>query len=393
MSGDGGGAGITRAQVALLSVAAGASVGNLYYAQPLLPQMARDFAAAPRLAGLVPMLTQLGYAAGMLLFVPLGDVVERRGLMLALLAAVTASLAATGLAPAFALLAGASFLVGLTTVVPQLAVPLAAHLASPPERGRVVGAVMSGLLVGILAARTAAGFVGERLGWRAVYFAAAALMVALGIALRALFPASRPGASLPFARLLASMLHLVRRERVLRDASLLGAGGMGAFSAFWATLAYRLEAPPFRLGPQAAGLFGLVGIAGALAASGAGRLADRLPARDVGGAFLAVALAGFGAFRWGGGSLAGITAGVVLLDLGVQGSHVVNLARIHALPPAERSRRNTVYMVTYFAGGALGTAAATWAWGRAGWTGVCAVGAGLVGLALAVWGAGRGRVK
>ncbi|HUL57642.1 MAG TPA: MFS transporter [Anaeromyxobacteraceae bacterium] len=390
MTGDGGG-GISRAQVALLAVAAGASVGNLYYAQPLLPEMARAFGVAAREAGLVPMLTQLGYAAGMLLFVPLGDVVERRGLMLALLGAVTASLVATALAGSFALVAAASFAVGLTNVVPQLAVPLAAHLAAPPQRGRVVGTVMSGLLVGILAARTAAGFVGERLGWRAVYVLAAALMIALAAALRALFPPSRPEKGMPYPRLLASMASLVRREGVLREAALLGAGGMGAFSAFWATLAFRLEAAPFHLGPRAAGLFGLVGIAGALAATAAGRLVDRLPARDVTAAGLAVALAGYGALLAGGDRLAGIAAGVVLLDLGVQGAHVANLARIHALPPAERSRRNTVYMVSYFAGGALGTAAATWAWSAWGWPGVCAVGAALLALPLLVWWAGRPR--
>lgn len=385
------GRGISRTQVALLSFAAGAAVGNLYYAQPLLAEIADAFGAAPREAGLVSVLTQLGYAIGMLLFVPLGDVVERRGLMLWLLAAVTASLVATGLAPSLPLLAGASFAVGLTTVVPQLAVPLAAHLAAPQERGRVVGTVMGGLLVGILAARTAAGLVGERLGWRAVYLLAAVLMVALGVALRALFPVSRPDASIPFPRLLASMGTLVRRERVLREASLLGAGGMGAFSAFWATLAFRLDGPPFHLGPQAAGLFGLVGIAGALAATGAGRLADRLSPRAVGGAALAVALAGYGVLLAGGASLVGLAAGTVLLDLGVQGSHVSNLARIHALSPAERSRRNTVYMVTYFAGGALGTALATFAWGAWGWTGVCASGGGLLLAALALFAAGTRR--
>ena len=388
---EGGDIGIGRLRVALLAIAAGASVGNLYYAQPLLPEIARTFGAAPREVGLVAVLTQVGYGAGMLLFVPLGDVLERRGLMLALLGAVTLSLLAAGGAPSIAVLAVASFAVGFTTVVPQLAVPRAAHRAAPAERGRAVGTVMSGLLVGILAARTVAGFVGERLGWRGMYVIAAVAMIALAVMLRALFPRSLPEQAMPYPRLLASMATLVRREPVLREASLLGAGGMGAFSAFWATLAFRLEAPPFGLGPRAAGLFGLVGIGGALAASAAGKLADRLPPRALGGAFLAIALGGFAALYFAGGSLWGIGLGVVLLDLGVQGSHVSNLARIHALSPAERSRRNTVYMVTYFAGGALGTALATAAWGRWRWAGVCVVGAAVLGASLSVWGARRRR--
>jgi predicted MFS family arabinose efflux permease len=386
-----GGGGIGRAQVALLAIAAGATVGNIYYAQPLLPEMARDLGVAPREVGLVAVLTQLGYGLGMLLFVPLGDVIERRRLMLSLLAASTVALAAAGAAPSLPALAGAGLAVGLTSVVPQLAVPVAAHLAAPPERGRAVGAVMSGLLVGILAARTASGLVGAWLGWRSVFELAAALMVALGVALRALFPASPPEQSMPYPRLLASMVTLARRERTLREAALIGAGGMGAFSAFWATLAFRLAAPPFGLGPRAAGLFGLLGIAGALAASAAGKLADRIPPRDLGGAFLAVALAGFAPLLLFGDRLAGLAAGTVLVDLGIQGSHVSNLARIHALSPAERSRRNTVYMVTYFAGGAVGTALATWAWSSWGWSGVCAVGAGCLVSALLLWAVGRGR--
>jgi predicted MFS family arabinose efflux permease len=224
-----------------------------------------------------------------------------------------------------------------------------------------------------------------------MYVIAAVAMIALAVMLRALFPRSLPEQAMPYPRLLASMATLVRREPVLREASLLGAGGMGAFSAFWATLAFRLEAPPFGLGPRAAGLFGLVGIGGALAASAAGKLADRLPPRALGGAFLAIALGGFAALYFAGGSLWGIGLGVVLLDLGVQGSHVSNLARIHALSPAERSRRNTVYMVTYFAGGALGTALATAAWGRWRWAGVCVVGAAVLGASLSVWGARRRR--
>jgi len=189
-----------RFVVVVLAVAAGASVGNLYLLQPLLPEVARAFGTSARAVGLVSMLTQIGYGAGMFLFVPLGDVVERRGLMLLLLAAVSLALLAVAAAPSAAVLAGASLAVGVTTVVPQLAVPLAAHVAPPDQRGRAVGTVMGGLLVGILLARTASGFVGAHLGWRAVYAIAAAAMVALAAALRALLPASEPDLNMPTSR-------------------------------------------------------------------------------------------------------------------------------------------------------------------------------------------------
>ena len=375
-------------QLGLLSLTACLGVGNLYYMQPLLPAVARAFGTTPRGIGLMPMLTQVGYGAGMFLFVPLGDVVARRRLMLLLLGAVALALLGAAAARGLPWLAVASFLVGFTTVVPHVAVPLAAHLAPPAERGRVVGVMMGGILVGILLARTAAGFAGALLGWRAVYLMAAALMVALAAALRLLLPESRPEHAIAYPALLRSLFTLAREEPVLREAALLGALGFGAFSVFWSTLAFFLEGPPYGMGSQAAGLFGLLGAAGAVAAPVVGRLADRVSPRGNAGAAIALALASFGLFALAGRSLAGLVAGVVLMDLGVQANHVSNLARVHALRPEARSRLNTVYMVTYFAGGALGTALGTWAWTAWGWSGVCGAGALLLAAALAVWAAG-----
>jgi predicted MFS family arabinose efflux permease len=375
--------------VIVLAVAAGASVGNLYLLQPLLPEVARAFSTSPRAVGIVSMLTQVGYGAGMFLFVPLGDVVERRRLMLTLLGAVAVALLAVAAAPALPVLAGASLAVGMTTVVPQLAVPLAAHVAPPEERGRAVGAVMGGLLVGILLARTASGFLGAHLGWRAVYVVAAGLMVALAAALRALLPRSEPDASMPYPALLRSMLDLAREEPALREAAALGALGFAAFSVFWSTLAFQLEAR-HGLGADVAGLFGVLGAAGALAAPVLGRLADRTSPRANAGISIVVALAGFAVFAASGGVPA-LVAGVLLLDVGVQGNHVSNLARVHARRPEARSRMNTIYMVTYFAGGALGTAVGTWAWTARGWAGVCAAGAAFLLAALALWALGLRR--
>lgn len=376
------GQGLTRTQLAVLAVTAGVSVANLYYLQPLLALVGRDLGASLRDLGAVSMLTQLGYAAGLFLFVPLGDALERRRLMLALLGAVTFSLLLCALARSVPLLGAASFLVGCTTVVPQIAVPLAAHLARPDERGRVVGTVMGGLLVGILLARTASGIVGAHLGWRAVYALAAGVMVLLALALRALLPRSRPAEPVGYAALVASLPALVRDEPVLREAAALGGLGFAAFSAFWTTLVFLLERR-FGLGSQAAGLFGLVGVAGALGATVTGRFADRLPRRRIAAVGLAITLAAFAVFAVPAFGLPGLVAGVLLLDLGVQVNHVANLSRVHALRSEARSRFNMLYMVAYFAGGAAGTGLGALAWSRFGWGGVCAAGAALCAAGLA----------
>jgi predicted MFS family arabinose efflux permease len=373
--------------LALLALTAGATVANIYLLQPLLAIVAREFATTPRAVGVVSMLTQVGYGSGMFFFVPLGDVLERRRLMLVLLGAATVALLAAAAAPSLPLLALASLAIGITSVVPQLAVPLAAHLAPPAERGRAVGTVMGGLLVGILLARTASGFLGAHLGWRAVYFIAAGLMLVLAAALRGFLPRSPPEVSLSYPALLRSLFTLFAEEPVLREAALLGALGFAAFSVFWSTLAFFLEAR-LGLGADVAGLFGVLGAAGALAAPLVGRRADRTSPRASAGLMLAIALAGFGALAATGHHLAGLVVGVLLLDVGVQGNHVSNLARVHARRPEARSRMNTVYMVTYFVGGSVGTAVGTWAWTGHGWAGVCAAGAGFVLAALGVWAAG-----
>jgi predicted MFS family arabinose efflux permease len=383
--------GLGAGRTALLAVAAGTTVANIYYAQPLLPTIARDLGVAAKEVGLVATVTQLGYGAGLFLFVPLGDALERRGLMLRLLLATVGALAATALAPSLAALAATSFVLGAVSVLPQLAVPLAAHLARPDERGRAIGAVMTGILVGILLARTVSGLVGQRLGWRAVFGLAAAVAVAVGLALRRHLPRSAPEERVGWGALMRHLAVLPLREPALREASLLGAAGMATFSALWATLAFRLEAAPHHLGPRVAGLFGLLGAAGALAAAPAGRLGDRISPRTVGGACLALAAVAWLPLLLLDRSLLGLALGVVILDLGVQGSHISNLGRIHALPGAERSRRNTVYMVSYFAGGAMGTALATFAWARVGWPGVAAVGAAAPCTGLLLWWSGRAR--
>jgi predicted MFS family arabinose efflux permease len=372
--------GLAPSTVVLLTVLAAVTVANIWYNQPLLPEIGRTFGVSNGAAGIVAVLTQVGYAAGLLCFVPLGDAVDSRRLMLGLLAAVTVALLGAAVAPSLAVEAAAGFAVGLTTVVPQVAIPLAAGLAEPAHRGRVVGQIMGGLLVGILGARAVAGFVGAAFGWREMFVAAAGLMVLCAVAVWMKLPARRPASTMTYGALLRSLLPIARAQPVARDAAMLGAMTFGSFSAFWTTLAFRLEAPPLHYGSQVAGLFGLLGIAGAAAAPVAGYLADRRSARGtVGLALIGVGVAWVVLLLFGH-TLWGIAIGVVVLDAAVQIAQVSNQARIYSLDPRLYSRLNTIYMVSYFAGGALGSALSAAAWDLAGWRGVCAVGLGLAGV-------------
>ncbi len=359
------GSGIPTSLLVLMSVAAGVVVANLYYNQPLLSLMAHTFALAPQWIGLVPTLTQIGYAVGMLLFIPLGDVADRRQLILTMSLLSIGALAITALAPSFTVLAIASLAVGVFSIVPQLLVPLAAYLARPEERGRAVGDVMSGLLVGILVARTVAGTIGQHVGWRAMYWAASGIMVLVTIALWVMLP-NVPGESdHSYAELQRSLLQLIRKEPVLRESAFSGAMLFATFSAFWATLVFLLVNPPYHYGSQVAGLFGLVGVIGAAAAPVAGRMADKRDRRSN----LRVAIV----LIWPR-KLWGLIVGVILLDAGVQSGQVTNQSRIYSLTPEAHNRLNTVYMVTYFTGGALGSAVGTLAWDHWHWPGVAVSG-------------------
>lgn len=369
-----------RGLIALLAIAAGATVANLYYLQPLLAHVAHAFRVSEAQAGLTVTAAQAGYALGLLLIVPLGDGVERRRLIagMTLLCAVT--LLAVAAAPGFAWLLAANFALGVVTVVPQLVVPFAAHLAPEGTRGRVVGVVMSGLLVGIILSRSISGFSGAVFDWRVLYVVAALAMVALALALRAMLPVQVPRQPAPYLVLLASLARLVRTEPVLRRHALVGACGFGAFSIFWTTLAFHLHALYGARGAWLVGVFGLFGVAGALVAPLAGRLSDRLSAPRVNGLALVLVALGFAVMAAAPNALAVLALGAVLLDAGVQASHVSNQTRIYALHPDLRNRLNAIYMVAYFLGGSLGSAASGIVWEYGGWRGVCALGA-LVALA------------
>jgi predicted MFS family arabinose efflux permease len=374
-----------------IALSTGLIVANIYYGQPLLAEIARQFSLSVPQAGALAMATQIGAACGMLFFVPLGDTRERRALITVLLLCSAASLLFLAAAPNVLCLAVASLAVGATASIVHVLVPFAAHLAPPQQRGRVLGIVLSGLMFGILLGRTLSGFIGAHFGWRYVYLLAAILMLALALTSRYFLPRSEPQISLRYSALLRSVASMVREHSGLRESALLGALMFAGFSAFWTTLVFLLATPPYHYGADVAGLFGLVGAAGALGAPLVGRLADRHGARNTLGIALLIVLASFlwlGAF---GHFMLGLIVGVILLDLGVQSAHVSNQARIYAIAPEAKSRLNTVYMVTYFTGGSLGSLLGAASWRIAQWRGVCAFALLATLLALAVYRYGHRR--
>jgi predicted MFS family arabinose efflux permease len=365
---------VSTAHIVLMSVSVGAIVANIYYIQPLLSAISATFRISVPQVGTIAMLTQLGAALGMLLFVPLGDTKERRRLIVILLVCESAFLALMAGAQNYIWLAFASLGIGMAGSAVHLIVPFAAQLASPARRGAAVGAVLSGLLFGILLARTLSGLLGAWFGWRAIYWLAACIMLALAVLIRMGLPRSKPTLTLSWPQLIHSSAVLVRTQPVLREAALLSATLFCAFSAFWTTLVFFLGTPPYHYGSAVAGLFGLVGAAGALSAPFVGRLADRYGARRNVLFALLITAASFVDLYFFGRHMAGLIAGVILLDIGVQAGHVSNQTRIYGLLPEARSRLNMVYMICYFCAGAIGSFSGSLLWHHFAWAGVCAFG-------------------
>ncbi len=374
-----------RRLVAVMAIASGAAVANIYYAQPLLDAISSSLGVSETAAGLLVTASQIGFAIGLALLVPLGDLLERRALACRMLLVCSVALAVVAIAPVFSVLAAAMIVVGVTSAVTQLLVPFAATLAADHERGRVVGTVMSGVLTGILLARTFSGLVAEVGGWRLVFWLAAAAMLVLAGALWRLLPRSEPGTDMRYGVLLGSVLTLVRTEPVLRRRMVYGAMGMAGFSALWTTLTFLLAGAPYHYNEGTIGLFGLAGLAGVLGAQAAGRLADRGRLGTATGAFLVCVLAGWGLLAFGHVSLAAVLAGIVVMDFGVQGQHICNQNAIYAIAPDARSRVTTAYMTSNFMWGAIGSAGASVAFDSAGWGGVSAMGVAFAAVALVAW--------
>lgn len=373
----------------LFALAGGAAVGNLYWSQPLLDFIAHDLSTNPSAAGWLVTVTQLGYAVGVLLFVPLGDVLNRRILVPIALLCTAAALLASALAPTFAILLVTLSLVGLTTVAGQILVPLAGDLADDSNRGRVVGTVVSGILTGILVSRTVSGLIAAAAGWRAIYFVAAALALVLAVLLFFAIPNLTPRATLRYPALVASVFAIVRRERLLRWSLALGGSSFAVFTMFWTALTFLLSSPPFSFPVGVIGLFGLVGLAGAIAAQRAGRLSDRGFALPTIGAAWALVLVALVLAGLGQRSVIVIVIAILLLDVAIQGHNITVQTRMFRVDPQARSRINTAFVTNNFIWGAVGSGLASFLWAHGGWTAVMIAAAILAGFALTVWVVGR----
>jgi predicted MFS family arabinose efflux permease len=374
--------------LAVIAVACALTVANVYINQPLLAAIAREFAVSEREAGLVATASQVGYGIGILFVVPLGDIAPVRRLIGILLAATGAALAAAAFAPGIAALSLFSLCIGAATVVPQILMPLAASLAPPGRQGQVIGWVQTGLVSGIVLARALAGYVGDLLGWRAVYILSAASMLALLVLLPGRLPprADRPG--LGYGALMRSLGTLFFAEPMLRLSCLLGALVFGGFSAFWTTVIFFLELPPYVWGPTGVAILSLAGAPATVLGGRFGSVIDRRGTGFASALALAAAFAGYAVCGAFGANLGALVLGASLLNLASTLNQISNQARIFRLRPDARSRLNTVYMVCAFTGGALGSFLGAWAWARLGWWGVNGVGLlAIGGAAAALWAA------
>lgn len=374
--------GISRQRLLAMAVASGIAVANIYYNQPMLGLIESDFAHQP-MTNLIPTATQLGYALGLFLLLPLGDLVQRRRLIVIQFVILAVALVGAALAPSALLLVIASFLVGASATVAQQIVPFAASLAPPEKRGATIGTVMAGVLSGILLSRTVSGFVGEHAGWRDMFWLGVPLALLAAGLMRVSLPKHRPALKLAYPAAIRSLFHIWKREPQLRISTMVQASLFASFTAFWTILALYLQGPSFGLGADVAGLFGIVGAVGIFAAPLAGRMADtRGPHLVIRlGAILTIvawALFGFSA------SLVALVIGVIVLDFGVQSAMISNQHVIYALDGEARSRLNTIYMTGMFLGGALGSALSAVAWSYDGWTGVCLLGIAMGCIALGI---------
>jgi predicted MFS family arabinose efflux permease len=373
----------------LMAIICAFAVANLYYNQPILAAITQSFQVSAAEVGWIPTLTQLGYASGLLLFVPLGDRVEQRRLIVIMLLATSMTLFAAALSPNLNTLILTSFAIGATTIVAQILIPFATQLAPPSDQGKIIGNLMSALFVGILLARPIGGWIGEQFNWRGIYWMAGSVMVLLAIVSTQLLPKYQPKSKLSYGELLRSLWKLIDSQPALREASLIQAMLFGAFSVFWSTLAFLLTRPPYSYGSQAVGLFGLVGIAGILAAPMLGQIADRGTAktlRSIVGISILGAIAAYSIFWQWGAHLWGLILGSILLNLSSQGALIANQVKIYSLDPNARSRLNTVFMVATFLGASLGSVIGTYGWNLMQWTGVCIAGLLLIGVsAIRFW--------
>jgi len=376
---------LSPALIILMAVATGLAVASNYYPQPLLETIARAFSLSVNQAGFIVTVAQLGYACGLMFIVPLGDMFERRNLIVLMTLLSAAGLLITAMAPTLTIMLVGTALTGLFSVVAQILVPLAATLAEPERRGKVVGLIMSGLLLGILLARTVAGALATLGGWRTVYWVASALMIIMALVLWRKLPKHQQHTDLNYPQLLKSIFTLFIHTPVLRTRALIGMFCFANFSILWTSMAFLLAGPAYHYSEGVIGLFGLVGAAGALAATRAGHLADKGKAHLTTTAGLVLLLLSWAAIAYGQHSVICLIVGIIVLDLSVQGVHITNQSVIYKSMPEARNRLTAGYMTTYFIGGAVGSLVSASAYQTAGWYGVSVAGTIMCVLNLLVW--------
>ncbi|MBO9731969.1 MAG: MFS transporter [Chitinophaga sp.] len=377
---------LTTATAVLFAIASGCAVANVYYAQPLLNTMSQDLHIPAADTGIIITITQSGYAAGLLLLLPLGDLFNRRKLIVTQLLLAMAALALVAWAPSRGLFFAGIAAIGMLAVVTQTLVAYAATLAAPSARGRMVGLVTSGVVLGILLARTISGTLADMAGWRAVYLFSATLMLLTAIALFRVLPREDPNKTVTtYPQLLASVFQLLLQEPILRTRAILAGFIFAAFSVLWTSLVLPLSAPPYEFSHTVTGLFGLIGVAGALGATKAGQLADQGHSQRTTGIALTLLLLSWIPLGFTTSYLPALIAGIILLDLAVQAVHVTNQSLIYQIRPESRNRLVAGYMLFYSIGSGSGSIAATTTYAHTGWTGVCILGAAISAMGLAFW--------
>jgi predicted MFS family arabinose efflux permease len=369
---------LSRTDVLLMAICTGLIVANIYYCQPLVILVAREFNLTESRAGTTTYLTQAGYALGLFLIVPLGDMFERRRQILIITAVAVAALLMAAFSNTFLLLQIACVLIGASSIIPQLILPMAANLTSDKKRGPTIGIIMSGLLIGILASRAVSGSIGFLWGWRTMYFIAAGICSLLLLLMAKRFPQSKPTFNGTYKALMWSMWHYIKTQPVLRERSIINFLAFAVLSAFWTTMVLFLANPPFSFQTLQIGLFGIAGAAGALAAPFVGKLSNGQNPRKNIITGLALQLISIAAFYFTASHLYLFVAGIILIDIGQQAIHVTNQTRIYALIPEARNRLNTIFMSFSFVGASIGSAFGLWLWDIGQWPIFC------LGIALVV---------
>lgn len=358
----------------LMTIGAGLVVANNYYNLPLLGMIAHELNESEVATSRIPMFTQIGYACGLLLLVPLGDMFKRKKIILIDFIFIIASLLVFASGHSLNLMIVSGFFIGVTSVVPQIFVPIAAQLSKPEDKDKNVAQVMSGLLIGILASRVFSGLVGDLLGWKEVFLIAAGMMVVLMGLIIFLLPEMQTTFEGTYKQLMKSILYYAKTTPSLRLAAVRGGLAFASFSVFWTVLTFHLEQAPFYAGSDVAGLLGIVGIAGALSASAVGYLSNKVNKNTIILAGISFLIFSWLVYGWGGFTYAGLIVGIMFLDMGLQTVHVSNQTIVFSSHPEAVNRLNTIYMVSYFTGGAIGTFVGGLVWKYYGWYGTVVAG-------------------